>query len=168
MRRASSPTRKNRRPCLFARPTCHGRRSAFRAKTLESDLDVTGSIAQPNAKLRVLIEDAAFSAGRLGHVDAAATALADGPLTDAASHVVLDIKARGDELAFTDRGLGDALGDGRLLRYKHGRRELATLTLDSPKSKRPPQSDLLPARPVLTRWTARRIWRRRTCRASRG
>jgi translocation and assembly module TamB len=85
--------------------------SAFRAKTLESDLDVTGSIAQPNAKLRVLIEDAVFSAGRFGHVDAAATALADGPLTDAASHVVLDIKARGDELAFTDRGLGDALGD---------------------------------------------------------
>ena len=54
----------------------------FRAKTLEGELTVTGSAAQPDAKLRLLVEDALSSAGRFGHFDAEVTAVADGPLTE--------------------------------------------------------------------------------------
>ena len=83
----------------------------FHAKTLEGELAVTGSAAQPDAKLRLLVEDALSSAGRFGHFDADITALADGPLTDAAAHIDIAVEARGDELALADRGLADALGD---------------------------------------------------------
>jgi len=83
----------------------------FRAKTLEGELTVTGSVAQPDAKLRLLVEDALFSAGRFGHFDAEATVVADGPLTDSAAHIDIAVEARGDELALADRGLADALGD---------------------------------------------------------
>ena len=85
--------------------------AAFRAKTLEGELTVTGSAAQPDAKLRLLVEDALSSAGRFGHFDAEATAVADGPLTDSAAHLDIAVEARGDELALADRGLADALGD---------------------------------------------------------
>ena len=83
----------------------------FHAKTLEGELAVTGSAAQPDAKLRLLVEDALSSAGRFGHFDADITALADGPLTDAAAHIDIAVEARGDELALADGGLADALGD---------------------------------------------------------
>ena len=83
----------------------------FRAKTLEGELTVTGSAAQPDAKLRLLVEDALSSAGRFGHFDAEVTAVADGPLTDAAAHIDIAVEARGDELALADRRLADALGD---------------------------------------------------------
>jgi len=83
----------------------------FRAKTLEGELTVTGSAAQPDAKLRLLVEDALSSAGRFGHFDAEVTAVADGPLTDAAAHIDIAAEARGDELALADRRLADALGD---------------------------------------------------------
>ena len=85
--------------------------AAFRAKTLEGELTVTGSTAQPDAKLRLLVEDALSSAGRFGHFDAEVTAVADGPLTDGAAHIDIAAEARGDELALADRGLADALGD---------------------------------------------------------
>ncbi|HEY8136728.1 MAG TPA: hypothetical protein VIF61_02730, partial [Methylocystis sp.] len=71
----------------------------FRAKTLEGELTVTGSVAQPDAKLHLLVEDALSSAGRFGHFDADVKAVADGPLTDAAAHFDIAIDARGDELA---------------------------------------------------------------------
>jgi translocation and assembly module TamB len=83
----------------------------FRAKTLEGELTVTGSVAQPDAKLHLLVEDALSSAGRFGHFEADVKAVADGPLTDAAAHFDIAIDARGDELALADRGLADALGD---------------------------------------------------------
>ena len=83
----------------------------FRAKTLEGELTVTGSAAQPDTKLRLLVEDALSSAGRFGHFDAEVTAVADGPLTDDAAHIDIAVEARGDELALVDRGLADALGD---------------------------------------------------------
>ena len=85
--------------------------AAFRAKTLEGELTVTGGAAQPDAKLRLLVEDALSSAGRFGHFDAEVAAVADGPLTDAAAHIDIAVEARGDELALADRGLADALGD---------------------------------------------------------
>ncbi len=47
---------------------------------------MTGSAAQPDAKLRLLVEDALSSAGRFGHFVAEVTAVADGPLTDDAAH----------------------------------------------------------------------------------
>ena len=85
--------------------------AAFRAKTLEGELAVTGSAAQPDAKLRLLVEDALSSAGRVGHFDAEITAVADGPLTGDAAHIDIAVEARGDELALADRGLADAFGD---------------------------------------------------------
>ena len=78
----------------------------FRAKTLEGELTVTGSAAQPDAKLRLLVEDALSSAGRFGHFDAEVTAVADGPLTDAAAHIDIAAEARGDELALDAQSAG--------------------------------------------------------------
>ena len=72
---------------------------------------MTGSTAQPDAKLRLLVEDALSSAGRFGHFDAEVTAVADGPLTGDAAHIDIAVEARGDELALADRALADALGD---------------------------------------------------------
>ncbi len=83
----------------------------FRAKTLEGELTVTGSTAQPDAKLRLLVEDALSSAGRFGHFDAEVTAVADGPLTGDTAHIDIAVEARGNELALADRALADALGD---------------------------------------------------------
>ncbi|MGA8173063.1 MAG: hypothetical protein WB816_19845, partial [Methylocystis sp.] len=92
--------------------------AAFRAKTLEGELTVTGGAAQPDAKLRFLVEDAVSSAGRFGHFDAEVTAVADGPLTDNAAHMDLAVEARGGELALADRGLADALGDHVALKLR--------------------------------------------------
>ena len=100
---------------IEANATLHGlpasETAAFRAKTLEGELAVTGSVARPDAKLRFLVEDAQSSAGRFGHFDADVTAVADGPLTDDAAHIDIAVEARGDELALADRGLAVALGD---------------------------------------------------------
>ena len=76
----------------------------FRAKTLEGELTVSGSAAQPDAKLRLLVENALSSAGRFGHFDAEVTAIADAPLTGDAAHIDIAVEARGDELALADRG----------------------------------------------------------------
>ncbi len=83
----------------------------FRAKTLEGEFAVTGSVARPDANLRLLVEEALSSAGRVGHFDALVKAVADGPLTNDSAHIDISADALGDELALADRGLADALGD---------------------------------------------------------
>ncbi|MGA9824421.1 MAG: translocation/assembly module TamB domain-containing protein [Methylocystis sp.] len=107
---------------IEAHVTLHGlptsETAPFRAKTLEGELTVTGSAAQPDAKLRLLVEDALSSAGRIGHFNADVTAVADGPPADTAAHFDIAIDARGDELALADRGLADALGDHMTLNLR--------------------------------------------------
>lgn len=100
---------------INAHATLHGlptaETAAFRARTLEGELAVAGTLSQPDATLNLLVEDALSSAGRFGHLDAALKAVADEPLDDKASHVDVEVEARGNELAFADRGLAEALGE---------------------------------------------------------
>ncbi len=85
--------------------------AAFRAKTLEGEVTVAGSLDKPDMKLTLTLEDVLSSAGRIGRFDAAAKAMADGPLGVAGSRIDIDVEAKGDGLAPSDRGLADALGD---------------------------------------------------------
>ncbi len=99
----------NAHAALHGLPTAE--MAAFRARTLEGELVVSGTLTQPDARLNFLVEDALSSAGRFGHLDAAVKAVADGPLEDKASHIDIEVEALGNELAFADRGLADALGE---------------------------------------------------------
>jgi translocation and assembly module TamB len=100
---------------IDAHVALHGQASgatgAFRAKTLEGEVAATGSIDKPDARLSLLIEDMVSSAGRIGHFDAAAKAVAEAPLSEAGSHVDVNVEAHGEELALAGRGVSEALGD---------------------------------------------------------
>ena len=106
---------------IEARAVMHGlpasETAAFRAKTLEGELTVAGSVTRPDATLRLLVEDALSSAGRFGHFDAEVKATPDGPPAGEARFDI-SARARGDELAFADRGLADALGDRATLNLR--------------------------------------------------
>lgn len=95
---------------LHGQPAGEG--AAFSAKTLEGEVLMKGSLAQPDATLRLLVEDAQSDAGRFEHFDLDLKALADGPLGGAAAHIDISAQARGNGLAFADRGMAEAIGDG--------------------------------------------------------
>lgn len=88
-----------------------GRGSAFTAKKLEGEATISGVLTRPDATLRLQLEDADGPMGRFGHFDLTAKAVADGDLSNPASHLDIQADAHGADIAFTDAGLSQSLGD---------------------------------------------------------
>jgi translocation and assembly module TamB len=97
------------RLALHGPPTRDG--AAFTAKALEGEVELAGRVPRPEGRLRLFIEDAAGPFGRLGRIELAAKAKADGDLADPASRLDVEAAGQATGVAFADPALAGALGE---------------------------------------------------------
>lgn len=120
-------------------PTAGGKTVAGAAeiRRLLFDGSVAGPLAAPRISGNLQAEDARLPAGRLASLEARFSALPNGPLSEPATRISLDVDARASGVALSDPALAKAVGDQVTLTLRgtaapDGTADIQTARLASP------------------------------------